>query len=85
MDAIAEATAVAESAGTVAFYQYTGAEYALLSGDLDAAETGYADALESLPGYPLAVVRPGSGRVRAWRHVRSDPPSGGGDGRPAAA
>ena len=60
-DAIAEATAVGEPAGTLAFYQYSGAEYALLSGDLDAAQAGYADALESLPGYPLAVY--GEGRV----------------------
>ena len=60
-DASEEAFETAEQPSTVAFYQYSAAEYALLAGDLDAAEDGYDDALASLPGFPLAVY--GQGRV----------------------
>ncbi len=61
VDASEEAFDTAERPSTVAFYQYSAAEYALLAGDLDAAEDGYDDALASLPGFPLAVF--GQGRV----------------------
>lgn len=68
-DAVAEAAGAADAPSTVAFYQYSAAEYALLSGDLDAAWAGYAAALESLPGYPLAIF--GEGRVA---YARGDLP-----------
>lgn len=56
-----EAFETAEQPSTIAFYEYSAAEYALLSGDLDAADHGYADAIASLPGFPLAVY--GQARV----------------------
>jgi tetratricopeptide (TPR) repeat protein len=59
--AATETADVGGSPTSIAFYQYSGAEYALLSGNLDAAEAGYQDALESLPNYPLAIY--GEGRV----------------------
>jgi tetratricopeptide (TPR) repeat protein len=48
-------------AQSVAFYHFTVAEYAMLAGDLDAAEAAYGAALRSLPGYVLAIA--GEGRV----------------------
>ncbi|HUP83593.1 MAG TPA: hypothetical protein VM284_05315 [Candidatus Limnocylindria bacterium] len=50
-----------DPASSVAFYQYTHAEYALLAGDVETAQAGYAASLESMPGYPLALF--GEGRV----------------------
>ena len=60
-NAATEALGAADAPSTIAFYQYTAAEYDLLGGDLDAAAAGYAAALRSLPGYPLAIF--GEGRV----------------------
>lgn len=59
--AAADAIDRGDSAPSVAFYKYTAAEYQLLSGNLDAAESDYQAALDSLPGYPLAIY--GLGRV----------------------
>ena len=58
---VAEADARGEEGAGLAFYDYAAAEYALLAGDLDAAQSGYAAALEELPGYALALA--GEGRV----------------------
>ena len=59
--AVADATERDDAASTIAFYDYTAAEYELLGGNLDAAQAGYAAALDKLPGYPLAIY--GEGRV----------------------
>jgi tetratricopeptide (TPR) repeat protein len=56
-----DATSAGDPASSVAFYQYAHAEYALLAGDLDAAQAGYEAALTALPGYALALF--GEGRV----------------------
>ncbi|MEA2677164.1 MAG: hypothetical protein QOJ81_1305 [Chloroflexota bacterium] len=50
-----------DAASSVAFYQYAHAEYALLAGDVDTAQAGYAASLVAMPGYPLALF--GEGRV----------------------
>ena len=59
--AVLDATNAGDPASSVAFYQYAHAEYALLAGDLDAAQAGFAASLATLPGYPLALF--GEGRV----------------------
>jgi len=59
--AVLDATNAGDAAASVAFYEYAHAEYALLAGDLDAAQTGYEASLTALPGYPLALF--GEGRV----------------------
>ena len=59
--AVLDATNAGDPASSVAFYQFAHAEYALLAGDLDAAQTGYEASLTVLPGYPLALF--GEGRV----------------------
>jgi tetratricopeptide (TPR) repeat protein len=59
--AAADSAAAGDMPTSVAFYEYTAAEYQLLAGDLDAADENYAAALELLPGYPLAVY--GEARV----------------------
>jgi tetratricopeptide (TPR) repeat protein len=50
---------------STAFYEFTAAEYQLLAGNLDAAQTHYEAALSLLPGYPLAIY--GEARV-AYGH-----------------
>jgi tetratricopeptide (TPR) repeat protein len=58
------ATAAADSAATgpsIAFYNYSAGEYALLAGDVDAAATSFEASLAELPGYPLAMY--GQARV----------------------
>ncbi len=59
--AAADDTAAGDQPTTTAFYDYTAAEYELLAGNLDAAQTNYEAALALLPGYPLAIF--GEGRV----------------------
>jgi tetratricopeptide (TPR) repeat protein len=59
--AVLDATNAGDPVSSVAFYQYAHAEYALLAGDLDAAQAGYEASLTALPGYPLALF--GEGRV----------------------
>ena len=44
---------------SIAFYDYTAAEYELFAGNLDAAQTDSANALTELPGYPLAIYDEG--------------------------
>jgi len=44
---------------SIAFYDYTAAEYELFAGNLDAAQTDSAKALAMLPGYPLAIYDEG--------------------------
>ena len=46
---------------SVAFYDYTAAEYELFAGNLAAAQSDYSNALTLLPGYPLAIY--GEGRI----------------------
>ena len=59
--AAADDDAAGDLPTNVAFYDYTAAEYELLAGNLDAASTQYAAALQLLPGYPLASsARPAS-------------------------
>ena len=59
--AVLDATNAGDPASSVAFYQYAHAEYALLAGDLDAAQAGYEASLTALPGYPPALF--GEARV----------------------
>ena len=54
----------------MAFYDYTAAEYQLLAGNLDTAQTDYQNALALLPGYPLAIF--GEGRIA---YARGDLPT----------
>ena len=68
--AAADDTAAADLPTTIAFYDYTAAEYELLAGNLDAAQTQYQNALALLPGYPLAIF--GEGRVA---YARGDLPT----------
>ncbi len=49
-----DALASANLPATVAFFQYTAAEYLLLNGDTDGAAARYGATLDALPGYPLA-------------------------------
>jgi tetratricopeptide (TPR) repeat protein len=59
--AASDDTAAGDLPTNVAFYDYTAAEYQLLAGNLDTAQTDYQNALALLPGYPLALF--GEGRV----------------------
>jgi tetratricopeptide (TPR) repeat protein len=59
------AVARADSAASVAFYRYAAGEYALLAGDPAAADADFRAALESLPGYALAIA--GRGRAAIAR------------------
>ena len=63
--AAADDTAAGDLPTTIAFYDYTAAEYELLAGNLDTAQTDYHNALALLPGYPLAIF--GEGRI-AYAH-----------------
>jgi tetratricopeptide (TPR) repeat protein len=60
-EAAAVSASLGEAASTTAFYNYVAAEYELLSGNLEAADAGYADALTLFPGYPIALY--GQSRV----------------------
>ena len=55
---------------SVAFFQYSAAEYALLAGQLDEAADAYAASLKALPGYPLAIY--GQARLAYARGETSD-------------
>jgi hypothetical protein len=59
--AAADDTAAGDLPTTTAFYDYTAAEYELLAGNLDAAQTDYQASLALLPGYPLSIF--GEGRI----------------------
>jgi tetratricopeptide (TPR) repeat protein len=59
--AASDDTAAGDLPTNIAFYDYTAAEYELLAGDLDTAQTDYQNALALLPGYPLAIY--GEGRI----------------------
>jgi tetratricopeptide (TPR) repeat protein len=59
--AVTDAITGGDAASSIAFYQYAHAEYALLAGDVDTAQAGYAASLLAMPGYPLALF--GEGRV----------------------
>lgn len=59
--ATSEAADSGDLASSLAFYNYTAAEYELLAGNLDAAQSDYQSALALLPGYPIAIY--GEGRI----------------------
>ena len=59
--AASDSPAAGDPLSSVAFYHFAHAEYALLAGDLDAAQTAYEASLAALPGYPLALY--GKGRL----------------------
>jgi len=59
--AVTEADGRGDEGAGLAFYQYLAGEYALFTGDIDSAQSAYESALDSLPGYYLAVA--GEGRV----------------------
>lgn len=67
--AASDDTAAGDLPTNVAFYDYTAAEYQLLAGNLDTAQTDYQNALALLPGYPLAIF--GEGRIA---YARGDLP-----------
>ena len=66
----ADDTAAGDLPTNIAFYDYTAAEYELLAGNLDAAQTDYERSLALLPGYPLSIF--GEGRVA---YARGDLPT----------
>jgi tetratricopeptide (TPR) repeat protein len=66
-----EAAARGEIGASVAFFRYVAAEYALLSGDPVAADAGYRAALESLPGYALAIAGEGRAAVALGENSRA--------------
>lgn len=59
--AAADADGRGDPPASVALYRSTAAEYDLLAGEIEAAEAGFAAALDALPGYPLALF--GHGRA----------------------
>jgi len=57
--AVGAATDEGDLPSSIAFYNYTAAEYELFAGNLDAAQTDSSNALVMLPGYPLAIYDEG--------------------------
>ena len=68
------------SGPSIAFFEFSRGEYALLAGQIDEADSAYAASLKALPGYPLAIH--GQARVA---YARGDSPAAIGLAESAAA